>query len=121
MKILKILIIDDDEYIHNTIEEFIKDKFPESLIDHAYHTIRAIKCLNNNQYDLVTLDGRLGEGHGREILSMMRDEQRKKVIIYSSDMSFLLECARNGILSFLKYRNTESLFTEMEKIIGEPF
>jgi len=99
----KFLIIDDDDSVHQEIKFSLKGMFPQCEIDEAYNIREATEYLSDNQYDLITLDGKLKEGkHGREVLSLMNSEQTDKVVIYSGEIYFLRECQNKGIVTYLK-------------------
>lgn len=100
---IKFLIIDDDESVHYNIKTSLKKSFPQSEIDEAYNIREAVEYLNKNQYNFITLDGKLKEGrHGREILLLMSPEQINKTIVYSGEIDFVSECQNKNILSFSK-------------------
>ena len=110
------LIIDDDDLVHNEIEFCLRKIFPQSTIDNSYNINEAMEYLKNKQYQLITLDGNLTEGHhGREILSIMNSDQVKKTVVYSGEIKFLYECQASNILAFSKNSAFEDVLVEIKK------
>lgn len=110
------LIIDDDDFVHDDIGSCLRKMFPQSTIDNAYNIKEAVEYLNNKQYQLITLDGNLKEGHhGREILSIMNMDQVSKTVVYSGEIKFLYECQASNILAFSKNSDFEDVLIEIKK------
>ena len=60
----KILIIEDDESIHNVIEELLKKEHYDTY--NAYSGTEALLLLEKEKYDLILLDLMLPEVRGEE-------------------------------------------------------
>ena len=60
----KILIIEDDESIHNVIEELLKKENYDTY--NAYSGTEALLLLEKEKYDLILLDLMLPEVRGEE-------------------------------------------------------
>jgi len=66
----KILIIDDDTYICNLLDNFLSSN--GYLTDTAYSGSTAVKKINENEYDLILCDFRLPDSDGLKILTLTK-------------------------------------------------
>jgi len=69
----KILIIEDDESIHNVIEELLKKENYDTY--NAYSGTEALLLLEKEKYDLILLDLMLPGLKGEEIIGKVKDTQ----------------------------------------------
>lgn len=67
----KILIIEDDECIHNVIEELLKEN--EYSVFNAYSGTEALLLLEKEKYDLILLDLMLPGITGEELLAKVKN------------------------------------------------
>lgn len=68
----RILIIDDDAQVCETLESLVTRMGHESM---AAHTLKAgLACLDRSEFDLVFLDVRLPDGNGLEALGQIRGQ-----------------------------------------------
>ena len=67
----KILIIEDDESIHNIIEELLKEN--GYVVFNAYSGTEALLLLEKEKYDLILLDLMLPGLTGEELLVKVKD------------------------------------------------
>lgn len=102
---MNILIIDDDDNVVKFISRIIRIILPEVELDCAYYKKTALELLAANEYEIITLDGKLKESHGRDILKEMTPVQTEKTIVYSGDLNFLIECSKNKISAISKNDN----------------
>lgn len=87
-KELDILIIDDLELVHAPIETFLKEiVFPnfQLAIAHTYNLTQAKLYLTQRKYDVVMLDGDVGDGWGYEIIPNILEHNEKVTIISCSN------------------------------------
>lgn len=99
---MNILIIDDDDDVVDFISRIIGTILPGAELDYAYYKKTALELLSEKEYEIITLDGKLKEGHGRDILKEMTPAQIEKTIVYSGDFNFLLECIKNEVSTISK-------------------
>lgn len=67
----KILIVEDDESIHNVIEELLKSQ--NYITYNAYSGTEALLMLEKDKYDLILLDLMLPAIDGEEIIKKVKD------------------------------------------------
>ena len=100
-----VLVIEDNPIMSALLEGWIKKIEPTAEVILADNYRSALGMLQNGDYSLITLDGNLSEGlplHGRNILASMKEDQRKKTIVCSSEKKFLEEAKKQGIYTFDK-------------------
>ncbi len=99
-EIVNILIVDDLELVHETIERFLKDfVFAESqlAITNTYNLTQAKRCLAVRKYDLVMLDGDVGGSWGYEIIQDILKHNHKALIVSNSNHDdFNTKCVTMG-------------------------
>ena len=78
----KILIIEDDESIHNVIEELLKKEHYDTY--NAYSGTEALLLLEKEKYDLILLDLMLPGVSGEEIIEIVKDTP---IIVLSAKIS----------------------------------
>lgn len=79
---MNILIVEDDIYIGNLIEELLKDKYN---VYRAYSGSEALLMFQHHSFDLVLLDLMLPGLEGEEVLKQIRG--KTKVIVISAKTS----------------------------------
>ena len=115
MKTLKILIVEDDELVAGNIEMVLKMLLTAATIFKANTVSYALDLLKKEKFSLITLDGKLLDGHGREVAKEMTEQQRLQTIAYSGDIKFLMECHNKGIHIVSK---SDDMFAAFSKIIS---
>lgn len=78
----KILIVEDDESIHNIIEELLRRE--HYATDNAYSGTEALLLLEKEKYDLILLDLMLPAINGEEIIGRVKDTP---IIVLSAKIS----------------------------------
>jgi len=68
----KILIIDDYEPIHEVLERFLVQAFPDLLVSHALNGETAMEKVQNNYYDIVILEMKLMGINGIDIVRAIK-------------------------------------------------
>lgn len=112
---MNILIIDDDDDVIDFISRIIGTILPGAELDYAYYKKTALELLSEKEYEIITLDGKLKEGHGRDILKEMTPAQIEKTIVYSGDLNFLNECSYNKVSAIGK---NDNLLRGLEAILS---
>lgn len=79
---MKILIIEDEVALLQTIEEFLKSE--NYLIESAMDYHSALHKVMNYQYDCILLDIMLPGGSGLDILKKLKSEHKKQPVIILS-------------------------------------
>lgn len=85
---LNILIVDDLEVVHEPIEKFLRDFVfvkQHLVITSAYNLTQAKRLLSEKTFDLVMLDGDVGNGWGYEIIPDISKHNSKVIIVSSSN------------------------------------
>lgn len=117
---IKVLIIEDDPITVEVIENQLKNIINDDIqLKFANTKDQALFCLQNDDFDLITLDGRLLDGsHGREVLREMRVTQINKTIVYSGENEFVSECLVKGVRAIQKCRSMHELLARYCQEIG---
>ncbi len=112
---MKILIIEDDATLGACIVGYIIARFHAS-----YKLARSCKeareYLNSDEFDVITLDGTLLDGHGRSILNEMTADERLQTVVYSGEIDFIQEAKSIGVSALIK-GDCNQLVSEISKII----
>lgn len=85
---LCILIVDDLEVVHEPIEKFLRNfVFVEQrlVVTGAYNLTQAKRLLSKKIFDLVMLDGDVGNGWGYEIIPDISRHNSKVIIVSCSN------------------------------------
>lgn len=83
-----ILIVDDTDFVHKPIEVFLKDfvfSEHEIAVHNAYNLSQAMHIMKQNKFDLVMLDGDVGNGWGYEIIPDILKHNPNVKIVSSSN------------------------------------
>ena len=67
----KILVVEDNTETQLIIKINLRDDYDVEITDNSDDAISLIK---NNNFDLILLDINLGNGNGRDVLNMMKEE-----------------------------------------------
>ena len=68
---MKVLIVEDDKFLSNTIKRTISDKYQ---VDQEYDGLSGYLLANRDIYDVIILDLMLPEMNGYEVLNKLRKE-----------------------------------------------
>lgn len=83
-RVINILVIDDDPFIHNMIEQLLVDE--NYSFTFASSGEEGIEIMKNNKFQLCLLDKEMPGMNGFEVLQWIRDHIRKlKVILLTGD------------------------------------
>lgn len=121
MSEIKILIIDDNQIFRNRLKQLLEISFKKSVIIHSCaNKYLALKCINDDQYDLAFIDLHLTDGsdevEGLEILEAMTDKTFKVIISSDDSTQLTKEVYQLGCSDFLFKGNfSKSLPSVIEK------
>lgn len=98
----KILIIDDDTYICNLLDNFLSGNGYNT--DKAFSGATAIKKINENEYDLILCDYRLPDSDGMKILSLSKKKNLFTPIVIMTayaDIRMAVKLIKSGALDYV--------------------
>ena len=115
-----ILVIDDEIDICNNIKAILADEGFNIQI--AHNSDDAIKCINNNTYNLIILDVWLDNSKydGLEILKQIRENETVPIIVISGhgNIDMAVSAIKDGANEFIeKPFNTERLLLSVNRSI----
>ncbi len=92
---MDVLVVEDNQDIAKQLIDLIKD-FSNTSIEftEAISAESAIKAISENDYKFIILDGRLVGSHGKDVLLQMSEKERRKTIVHSAEVSFLIEASK---------------------------
>jgi two-component system nitrogen regulation response regulator NtrX len=110
-KLVRILVVDDDETIRTTMKAILKDEGYQ--VDLASSGEEAIQLATNKTYNIALLDIRLPDMEGVELLKLMRDSvpRTRKVMVtgYPSMQNAIAALNKNADAYLLKPIDIEKL------------
>jgi DNA-binding NtrC family response regulator len=109
----KILVIDDDENIRNTMKTILEDE--GYVVDLAATGSEAIEKTQKTAYNIALLDIRLPDMEGVELLKLMKDPtpRTRKIMVtgYPSMQNAIKALNKNADAYLIKPVNVEKLLT----------
>jgi DNA-binding NtrC family response regulator len=99
---LKILIIDDEEIIHETLGDYLESA--KHKVDHAYNGKQALEEISHGEYDLALLDQRMPQMNGVEIFKQIQQTNPDLAVVIITghgNMELAVQALRLGALDFL--------------------
>ena len=99
---LRVLLVDDEDIIHQTIGDYLRDLKHE--VESVYDGSSGVKSLTEDEYDLALVDIRMPGMDGLSLLSRVhetRPEQSVVIITGHGDMETAIQALRLGAADFL--------------------
>ncbi len=99
---LKILLIDDEEVVHQALSPYLKDSGHD--VENARDGAKALKLIEANDYDLALIDIRMPGMDGLCVLSKigkLRPELSSVIITSHGNMEIVIQALRLGAADFL--------------------
>ena len=99
---LKILLVDDEEIVHQTLTPYLQDSGHE--VNNAREGFMALKLIEGKDYDLALIDMKMPEMDGLTILSKVgevRPELSSVIITGHGNMELVIQALRLGAADFL--------------------
>jgi len=99
---LKILLIDDEEVVHQALSPYLKDSGHD--VDNVRDGANALKLVDKNDYDLALIDIRMPRMDGIAVLEKigeMRPELSSVIITSHGNMELVIQALRLGAADFL--------------------
>jgi len=117
----RILVVEDDLYVHKFIQQVLSEK--EYEITGAADGAAALETLEKETFDLVMLDYMLPKVSGLEVCKKVRSDARTQLlpIILISALGTALEGQKEklGVSSIIaKPFNISKMLDEVERILG---
>jgi DNA-binding NtrC family response regulator len=113
----KILVIDDDENIRNTMKTILEDE--GYIVDLAATGREAIEKTQKTAYNLALLDIRLPDMEGVELLKLIKDPtpRTRKIMVtgYPSMQNAIIALNKNADAYLIKPVNVEKLLTTVKE------
>lgn len=100
---LNILIVDDEEIIHQTITGYLRDAGHQ--VDDAYDGLSALELIKVQDYDIAITDIRMPGMDGLSLLSEIQDIRPDISVVMITgrgDMNTVIQALRLGAVDFLK-------------------
>jgi DNA-binding NtrC family response regulator len=113
----KVLIVDDDENIRNTMKAILEDE--GYLVDLAATGNEAVEKTQNMAYNIALLDIRLPDMEGVELLKLMKDAtpRTRKIMVtgYPSMQNAITALNKNADAYLIKPVNVEKLLNTVKE------
>jgi len=119
MEILKVMIIEDDQFTSKLVELIIIKHFPEmNVVARCGSVSEAIVLTRENEPDLIILDIQLEDGNAFDFLEQVKP-LAFKVLFMSSYQAYLEEAIQFAAVDFVKKPFGESdLIMALDKALG---
>jgi DNA-binding NtrC family response regulator len=113
----RILVVDDDESIRNTVKAILEDE--GYIVDLAATGMEAIKRTEETTYNVALLDIRLPDLEGVELLKLMKDAvpRTRKIMVtgYPSMQNAVAALNKNADAYLIKPVDIEKLLNTVKK------
>jgi len=99
----KILIIDDERSIRNTLKEILE--YEKYKVDEAEDGVKGLEMIHENHYDLVLLDIKMPKMDGIEVLekAMLENVETPFIMISGhGNVETAVECVKKGAYDYLQ-------------------
>lgn len=94
----KVLIVEDDSNMTLLLMQIFNNELKGDVVFTLTDSFKtATKALNDDTHDVIILDGKLEDSHGREVLASMNTEEKNKTIVHSGEIGFVSEAAKEGV------------------------
>lgn len=100
---LNILIVDDEEIVHQTIADYLRDAGHQ--VNDAYNGLSALELIKAQDYDIVIVDIQMPGMDGLSLLSEIQDIRPDMSVVMvtgKGDMDTVIQALRLGAADFLK-------------------
>ena len=100
----KILIVEDEKSISNTLEKILSDEIQGSEITIAENGLDAYKLIEKNDFDLIISDIKMPKLSGNELLTQSLSIKPESVFLMISghaDIETAVSCLKNGAYDFI--------------------
>lgn len=122
MKKTKILLVDDEKMVVDSLKEFLKKNLVCSIFA-AYDGIEAIKQIKKHKFDLVILDIKMPGKSGVEVIKELKKDDSCPNIIVSSaydDDQVLQEVLELGVNDYIpKSVDIKTFFKRIEELVKQ--
>ena len=81
---MKILIVDDSQFMRTILQDIMKNSFPDAELSEAADGNQAIAQYRSQKPDLLLLDLIMPEKDGMEVLKEIGRDPGKKIVVVSS-------------------------------------
>ncbi|MCB0539497.1 MAG: sigma-54-dependent Fis family transcriptional regulator, partial [Bacteroidetes bacterium] len=99
----KILIVDDERSIRNTLKEILE--YEKYKVDEAEDGAKGLKMIQENHYDVVILDIKMPKMDGIEVLekAMLENPETPFIMISGhGNLETAVECVKKGAYDYLQ-------------------
>ncbi len=100
---MKILVIDDEKYIRNSMQEILMDE--GYAVDVAVDGSEGVEMLLKEHYDVVFCDIKMPVMDGMEVLAKINEAQIETAVVMISghgDIDTAVECIKSGAFDFIQ-------------------
>jgi len=101
-RLLRILLVDDEEIVHRTISPYLVDSGHQ--VESAHDAESALKMVEDNDYDLALVDIKMPGMDGLELLGLIQKERPEMAVVIISGhgtMELAIRALRLGADDFL--------------------
>lgn len=111
-KAYKLLMVDDSKTFNQKVTDALREIGHEVV--QSYTLKDTVQLIENEDFDFILLDLILPDGEGDEVLDLMPDEQRAKVIVLSADTDIQRRSHiySSGILEYFSKSNPTHLIIQ---------
>ncbi|MBU1142371.1 MAG: response regulator transcription factor [Firmicutes bacterium] len=81
---MEILIVEDEKHLNDLLHDYVKDAYPNALIDQVYDGLTALSKVNTKKYDLILLDVMLPHLGGFEVCKKIRESSNVPIMMLSA-------------------------------------
>ena len=122
---LKVLVVDDAAFVRDLVKKAVRDTYPGCELHEATDGRKALKLMNQREFNLVLCDWEMPEMSGIEVLEWMRADQRYKktpfmMITSRGDRDHVMKAVQTGVSDYIgKPFTRENFVAKVSKVVAK--
>src|SRR4051794_17541904 len=112
MQKLRVVVVEDNDRLRSHLTSYLRRMAEVNLVGEAKDGEEALKCVDDLDPDLLTLDLHMPKMNGLEVLDRLQEQQAQvKVIVFSTYPEYFdgNEAPYQGVVAYLRKDDPEAL------------
>ena len=100
---IRIALAEDHKLVREGLKALLQNEPAFEFVGEASDGLQAVEMVEKNKPDVLLLDLRIPRLHGIEVLRLLRDQHKTRVVVVSmhSDEPYVVEALKNGVSGYV--------------------